>query len=203
LRQHLSDIESSLLRQVAEGNEAAFSELFHAYRDKLYSFILRICGSPQQAEDIVQDVFLKVWVMRSDLLEIRDFEQYLFRMSHNHAINILKKNARESILLSKINMPSPLSLTEQTVQWRETEAFVRSAIEDLPRQQKQVFMLSREQGLNQEEISEKLHITIPTVKSHMTQALRSLRSRCKSLYPIVKTILVLILTCLPFLKKTF
>jgi RNA polymerase sigma-70 factor (family 1) len=201
LRQRLSDIEGNLLRQVAEGNESAFSELFHACRDKLYSFTLRICGSPQQAEDIVQDIFLKVWVMRAELLEIKDFQQYLFRMSHNHAINLLKKEARESILLSKIRIPSSLSVTEQEVQRRETEAFVRNAIDRLPRQQKQVFILSREQGLNQEEISEKLHITIPTVKSHMTQALRSLRSRCKSLYPIVKSMIILVLTFL--LKKSF
>ncbi|HEY4289648.1 MAG TPA: RNA polymerase sigma factor [Puia sp.] len=203
MRQRLPDIESNLLRQVAEGNEAAFAELFHTYRDKLYSFILRICGSPQQAEDVVQDTFLKIWVMQSDLREIKDFQQYLFRMSHNHAINLLKKNARESLLLSKISLPSPSSITEQEVQRRETEAFVRNAIDGLPKQQKQVFILSREQGLNQEEISEKLHITIPTVKSHMTQALRALRSRCKSLYPIAKLIILLILTILPFVKKYF
>ena len=77
MRQPLSDTESNLLRQLAEGNEPAFTELFHAYRDKLFSFILHICASPQLAEDIVQDVFLRIWTMRSDLLEIRDLGPYL------------------------------------------------------------------------------------------------------------------------------
>ncbi|HEY4205656.1 MAG TPA: RNA polymerase sigma-70 factor [Puia sp.] len=203
MRQPLSDTETNLLRQVAEGNEPAFTELFHAYRNKLFSFILRICSSPQQAEDIVQDVFLKIWAMRSELLEIRDFEPYLYRMSHNHTINMLKRNARESVLRSKIKTVSPFSPQEQEIQRKETEALIRNAIEGLPKQQKQVFILSREQGLNQKEISEKLEITVPTVKSHMTQALRSLRSRCKHLYPIAKSVIMVILACLPFLKKYF
>lgn len=135
--------------------------------------------------------------MRSDLLEIRDFEPYLYRMAHNHAVNILKKNARESIFRSKIKTLSPLSLPEQEVQRKETEALIRNAIERLPKQQKQVFMLSREQGLNQKEISEKLEITVPTVKSHMTQALRALRSRCRHLYPITKAVILLAVACLP------
>jgi len=197
LRQPLSDTESTLLRQLAEGNESAFTELFHAYRNKLFSFILHICASPQQAEDIVQDVFLKIWAMRSELPEIRDFEPYLYRMSHNHAVNMLRKNARESILRSKIRSLSPLNLPEQEVQRKETEALISNAIECLPKQQKQVFILSREQGLNQKEISEKLEITIPTVKSHMTQALRFLRMRCRHLYPITKLLILLTLACLP------
>jgi RNA polymerase sigma-70 factor (ECF subfamily) len=200
LRQPLSDTETNLLRQLAEGNESAFTELFHAYRDKLFSFILRICASPQQAEDIVQDVFMKIWAMRSELLGIRDFEPYLYRMSHNHTVNMLKRNARESILRSKIKTLSPFSLPEQEVQRKETEALIRHAIEGLPKQQKQVFILSREQGLNQKEISEKLEITVPTVKSHMTQALRALRSRCKHLYPIAKMVILVLLT---FFKKSF
>jgi RNA polymerase sigma-70 factor (family 1) len=197
LRQPLSDTESNLLRQLAEGNESAFTELFHAYRDKLFSFILHICASPQLAEDIVQDVFLRIWTMRSDLLEIRDLEPYLYRMSHNHAINMLKKNARESLLRSKIQSLSPLDNPEREVQRKETEALISNAIKGLPKQQKQVYILSREQGLNQKEISEKLEITVPTVKSHMTQALRSLRSTFRHLYPITKLAILLTLSCLP------
>lgn len=197
MRQPLSDTESNLLRQLAEGNESAFTELFHAYRDKLFSFILHICASPQLAEDIVQDVFLRIWTMRSDLLEIRDLGPYLYRMSHNHAINMLRKNARESLLRSKIQSLSPLNHPEREVQRKETEALIGNAIKGLPKQQKQVFILSREQGLNQKEISEKLEITIPTVKSHMTQALRSLRSTCRHLYPITKLAILLTLACLP------
>jgi RNA polymerase sigma-70 factor (ECF subfamily) len=135
--------------------------------------------------------------MRSDLLEIRDLEPYLYRMSHNHAINMLRKNARESLLRSKIQSLSPLNHPEREVQRKETEALISNAIKGLPKQQKQVFILSREQGLNQKEISEKLEITVPTVKSHMTQALRSLRSTCRHLYPITKFAILLTLACLP------
>lgn len=196
MHQPLSDTETNLLRQLTEGNQSAFTELFHAYRDKLFSFLLRICSSPQQAEDIVQDVFLKIWTMRADLLEIRDFEPYLYRMSHNHAVNMLRKNARESAFRSKMQALPSLGLPEQEMNRKETEATIRHAIEGLTKQQKQVFILSREQGLNQKEISEKLEITIPTVKSHMTQALRFLRSHCKHLYPIAKSVILVLLASL-------
>lgn len=202
MRQTFPDIEGNLLLLVAEGNESAFSELFLIYKDKLYSFIFRLCESSQQAEDIVQDVFLRIWMMRSDLAEIRNFEHYLLKMSRNHSINVLKRKALELVKLSEIRQPALLNLMDE-VQFRETETIVRHAIEALPNQQRQVFKLSREQGLNQEEISEKLHIAVPTVKSHMTQALRFLRARCKGLYPIAKSVTILIVTYLAFSKKSF
>lgn len=200
MRQLHTDIESNLLRLVAEGDQSAFSELFLAYKDKLFSFIFGLCESRQQADDIVQDVFLKIWVMRADLPGIRDFEPYLLRMSHNYCINILRRKAVELAKLSSISQPAPSTVAEE-IQYKETEALLRQAIEALPAQQKQVFKLSREQGLNQKEISEQLHIAVPTVKSHMTQALRALRAHCKNLYPITKLIIILIIACLAFSKK--
>ena len=192
----MEHFDKGLLVQIAEGDAAAFSEFFHSYRDKLYSFILGICKSPQQSQDIVQDIFLKIWLMRSELSRIRDIDQYLFRMAHNHCINILKRNANELLARSESNLYAPVNLIEEEVEFRETQAFVYRSIEDLPRQQKEVFILSREKGLSQEQISRQLNIAVPTVKAHMTQALRFLRSRCKNLYPIIKSIPIFILASL-------
>ena len=183
----LLHIESHLLRQTAAGDTQAFAALFHLHRDKLYSFILGMSGSVHQAEDVVQDVFLKVWELRAELSTINNFSAYLFRMAHNHCLNILKRNAREAAILSGI--PTPSHSTDDPVLYRETEQQVRNAIAELPAQQKLVFTLSRDIGLSQHEISEQLHISIPTVKSHMTQALRFLRARCKDVSPFIKSIL--------------
>jgi len=183
----LLQTESYLLHQTAIGNTDAFAALFHLHRDKLYSFILGMSDSVAQAEDVVQDVFLKVWELRAQLSTINNFSSYLFRMSHNHCLNILKRKAKEAAILSGISTPS--RSTADPVLYRETEQQVRNAIADLPSQQKLVFTLSREIGLSQQEISERLHITVPTVKSHMTQALRFLREHCKDVSPFIKSIL--------------
>jgi RNA polymerase sigma-70 factor (family 1) len=175
------------MRRTAAGDAIAFAALFHLHRNKLYSFIFRMSGSVQQAEDVVQDVFLKIWTDRERLLDITDFSAYLFRMSHNHCLNLLKRKAKEAAILSGISYPS--AAMDEQVLYRETEKQLLHAIDELPAQQKLVFTLSREQGLSQQEISEQLHITVPTVKSHMTQALRFLRQRCKHLSPLVKSIL--------------
>lgn len=198
MSEYTPDIESKLLSLVAKGNHSAFAELFHCHRDKLYSFLLNLCGSQQQAEDIVQDIFLKIWTTREALTGIHHFQAYLFRMSHNHCINLLKRNAQEAAIVLSFKTEFSSSLTEDHIQMRETTTLVRNAIDHLPVQQRLVFTMSREEGLNQQEISEKLHISVPTVKSHMTQALRSLRMQCKSLSPVIKS---LILT-LSFLYRT-
>jgi RNA polymerase sigma-70 factor (family 1) len=179
--------ESLLLRRIAADDADAFAALFHLHRDKLYSFIVRMSGSVPEAEDVVQDVFLKIWTLRAELLDINDFSAYLFRMSHNHCLNILKRKAKETAILSRFPISS--HSTGDLVLYREIEQQVRYAIDELPPQQKLVFTLSRDQGLSQQEISEQLHITVPTVKSHMTQALRFLRVRCKDVLPLLKSLL--------------
>jgi RNA polymerase sigma-70 factor (family 1) len=187
MHDELLDIKSYLLHRTASGDTDAFARLFNLHRDKLYSFILGMSNSVQQAEDVVQDVFLKVWELRAELSTIDNFSAYLFRMSHNHCLNILKRKAREAAILSDI--PTSSTSTYDPVLYRETEQQMREAIAELPAQQKLVFTLSRDVGLSQHEISQQLHITIPTVKSHMTQALRFLRARCKDVSPFIKSIL--------------
>ena len=183
----LSHTESHLLERTAAGDTDAFAALFHTHRDTLYSFILRLSGSAEQAEDVVQDVFLKIWTTRTDLPGINNFSAYLFRMSHNHCLNLLKRKAKEAKIISIV--PYLASTADDQVLFRETERQVQHAIWELPTQQRLVFTMSREQGLSQQEISEQLHITVPTVKSHMTQALRFLRARCKDMAPLAKSIL--------------
>lgn len=186
--------ERSLLLQAADGSDIAFARLFHAYRDKLYSFVLRISGSREAAEDIVQDVFLKLWHKREELKGIDRFDAYLFRMAHNHVLNILKRSARETLILSEIGRrKTATGHMGDDIQFRETQQVLRRAIENLPPKQQQVLLLSKAQGLKQEEISRQLNISVPTVKSHITQALRTLKKQCKELAPIVKFYVLLIL----------
>jgi RNA polymerase sigma-70 factor (ECF subfamily) len=186
--------ERDLMRQVVIGNENAFAQLFHAYKDKLYSFILCIAESNLVAEDIVQDVFLKIWQKREDLENIQHFNAYLFRMAHNHAVNLMKRKAKEKLILAELERDDKKAKEiDNEIDFKEVEKFFHEAIENLPQRQKQVFILSREHGLKQEEIAQQLNVSVTTVKAHMKLALRSIRQQCKDAYPSTVSYLILII----------
>lgn len=177
---------------MADGDEKAFSRLFHAYRDKLYSFIFILSASSQLAEDTVQEVFLKIWQKRADGKNIHEFDSYIFRMAHNHAVTALKRMAKETFILKEMGQLATHSIELMpAIENKETQSAIRRAIDNLPGKQKKVFMLSRDYGFKQAEISRILNITVPTVKSHITQAMHSIRKQCKNLYPVIKMVLLL------------
>ena len=179
--------ERDWILQLSRGDETAFAQLFNKYSDKLFSFIVSISGSNEIAEDVVQDVFLKVWQMGQGLANIENFDSYLFRMAHNHALNVIKRRAKEILVLAEIAGRSEASKAETffDLEYKEIQRFYKKAIEKLPPQQKLVITMSRENGLKQQEIARRLNISVATVKCHMTEALRSLRKESYNSDPIV------------------
>lgn len=169
--------EKELLRCSAEGNEAAFASLFRMYRHKLYGFLLRATGSPETTEDVIQDVFLKLWKDRENLLHIEQFGGYVYRMAQNRVINSLKRMAKETLILEELGKVQPLAAadTEEQLSQKEVQNNLRSALNALTPKQKLVFTLSREQGLKHDEIAAFLKISPSTVNNHMIEALRQLR----------------------------
>ena len=118
-----------MLQDVARGDEHAFARLFHAYRDKLYGFIVKITGSRELAEDVVQDVFLKIWTHRSNLHEVENFNAYLFRMSHNQVMNGLKRmNLESSIRLRLARLVQAASEDPESVlMYKHTRELLKEA----------------------------------------------------------------------------
>ncbi len=86
--------EQDLLIRLSEGDSAAFAELFHAYSDRVYATALRLMGSHTYAEEIVQEVFMKIWLTRHTLHQVTYFRAYLFTTARNHIFNCLKQLAR-------------------------------------------------------------------------------------------------------------
>ncbi len=181
----------------ADGDELAFTHLFHAYKFKLYGFIGKLTGSPDTAEDVVQDVFLKLWKDRKTLREVDSFGSYLFRMAQNHAINGFRKMAREEVMRKEISAGDlPAHSTPQShIALKETREILHKAIQQLPPRQKAIYLLSREEGVKHEEIARRLRITTGTVKNHMIQALRTLREQL-SQHP--HSLEIIFLPCLVF-----
>lgn len=191
----LPENEKRLLMQVAEGGEEAFGMLFHQYRNRLYAFIFSIVRSREMAEDVVQDVFLKIWLRREDLAAVDNFKAYLFRISQNHAINHLRRMSKETLVLleKQHRRGSGDAAADELLTYKNIQQSLNEIVNSLPLQQKTVYRLSREQNLKQEEIAQQLHISVSTIKNHMTQALRTIRERLGEYY--VTAVLAGILLC--------
>ncbi len=174
--------EKLILKQVSQGSEEAYAQLFHAYKDKLFAFIRRITTSDEKAEDLMQDIFLKIWLQRENLLDVENFNAFLFRSAQNHAINLIRRMAKETLILKEKQKQqdhsSALSPNE-LLYYKNFREFLNKAIDTLPPQQKTIYRLSREENLKQKEIAEQLGLSLSTVQNHLSRALHTLREKLK------------------------
>jgi len=176
--------EKALLEQVAQGDESAFRMVFDHYRDAIYTFACKVVQQDTLAEEIVQDVFVKIWINRPGLPAVRNFADFLFIIARNHTLNALRRLAREKKqpLDTTAELELPGVSTEAIVVQRDYDRLLQQAIAQLPPQQKLVYTLGRQEGFTREEIAAQLQISPETVKVHMSQALKNLREYFKE-YP--------------------
>ncbi|WP_127127324.1 RNA polymerase sigma factor [Pseudoflavitalea rhizosphaerae] len=176
--------EASLLLQVAEGDQKAFATLFHAYHHRLGIYLYQLTSSKTFAEENIQDIFCKVWEKRAQLPEIQNFQHWLFAVSKNHALNVLRKMVRERAEQlnwekQQLNLPPDAELTTE-----ERIQLLHKAISQLPPQQKKVFILSRYQRLKYVEIARELNLSRETVKSYLQIATSSIRKYVNTHLPL-------------------
>lgn len=170
--------EKDLLLQVAQHDENAFRQLFEHYKNKIYAFAFHLTDSTVLSEEIVQDVFVKIWINKEALVRIDQFSAYLFTITRNHTFNQLKRLANERFILKQLKdeLPESENNTEQLLINKEYNGILQQAIELLPPQQQLIYNLSRKEGLKLEEIAQQLNLSVNTVKSHMGKALKTIRS---------------------------
>jgi RNA polymerase sigma-19 factor, ECF subfamily len=191
LNQDPSHTEKELLTGVAAGNEEAFSRLVNLYRNKVFSHALTFVKSYEEAEEITQDIFVKVWVNRHRLPEVKDFKNYLFILGRNHLVSAIRKKVMDTTANDdEEDIPGTLLLPDHQVEYKETYRHLINGMEQLPPQQKAVFTLSRMENLSHGEIAERLGISKRTVKFHLVQALNFLREYLR--YPGLLTLLWLL-----------
>ncbi len=176
----ISDLD--LIPALKEGNLQAFSQLFDRYGKRLYHFSLGYLKSPQDAEEIVQEVFLKIWHNRDEMAEAGSFESYLFTIARNGILNTIRKSKSEQAYLNYLKIhPTKNVLLEEELNFHELEKAYRSAIEQLSPKRKEIFLLSKEQSLTNAQIAQKMNISIKTVENQMTSALSEIRKNLRSL----------------------
>jgi len=168
--------EPFLLSRVAAGDEEAFAILLRKHGNNLYSQALAYTKSSEVAQDIVQDVFLKIWDKRKVLTKIERFDNYLFIMARNRIISVMRKKLEVPVTTTMqelITENSPSS--EERLSLKQAEELLEKGISHMPAQRQTVFRLSRQEGLSYAEIAERLGISPSTVKGHIVQGLNFLR----------------------------
>lgn len=166
--------EYNLLEQVAKGDQQAFEDLFHAYSQQLAEYVLRLTESMEMTEDIVQDVFIKIWMKREELPSLRNFTHYLFILSRNHTFNCLRKKANQEVRHQEWARQFEQESHGSPATGGDYTALIETAVTRLPPQQQKVYLLSRHQHLKHEEIAAQLGISVETSKKHIKLALRSI-----------------------------
>ncbi|MHA4809907.1 RNA polymerase sigma factor [Flavitalea flava] len=157
--------------------DEAFKQLFDAYKNRLYGYVLAIAHSDYIAEEITQEIFIKLWLCRDILHQVGNPEGYIFTIARNKTLNYLRKAAHDEKLLRELQRlaaPENNNVEERTVAL-EYDTLVRNALTLLSPQRRLVFQLSRNEGLNHEEIAQHLQLSRNTVKNHLVEALRFIR----------------------------
>jgi len=167
---------------VAKGDEQAFGRLFHASHQALADYIFRLTRSMPLTEEIVQDVFTKIWMHRQELSSVKNFRAWLFTISRNHAFNCMRSLAREALFKEQWAVQqTPEPGMEKDNEDEETLLrLIEDAVEQLPPQQQKAYLMSRQEGLRHEEIANRLQLSRETVKRHISLALRAISSYVKS-----------------------
>lgn len=163
--------EKALLKQAADGDEMAFTQLFHSSHQELGDYMLCLTKSMTFAEEIVQDVFIKIWEKRTQLALVDNFRAYLFTASRNHAFNALRQQARNAAKLEKWMLYAVQeSMQPAEPDLEEYYVLIDEAISQLPPQQQKAWFLSRREGLKHDEIACRLSLSRETVKRHICLA---------------------------------
>jgi RNA polymerase sigma-70 factor (family 1) len=170
--------EDTWFRQVADGDTHAFTELFHFYNARLFPYVRRLTKSEVIAEEIVQEVFLRLWVNREKVAAMERPGAWLFVVASNLSLTHLRNAVNLAVKHTGASRQADSTVSDtlrQELDGREMAAIVEAAVRLLPPKRQQIFRLSRQEGLTHQEIAEKLSISPHTVKDHLVLALKSIR----------------------------
>ncbi len=170
--------ETKLINLLANDSEYAFQLLYDRHRNRIYRLSTKYLKSPVLAQEVVQDVFLKLWIMRRDINANKPLEAWLYTVAKNTLINRFKKLSNEwnelTIYTKKVEVVG--ENTDSKILTAELKYHLNNAINQLPDKQKEVYQLAKIEGYSYNEIAVEMQISPLTVKTHLTRALESIRT---------------------------
>ena len=166
------------IKELKGGDEAYFRQVFDEYHQKLYFFILYKTKSDYIAEEVVQMAFTKLWQCRQTLREEYTISTQLFRIATTILIDFLRKyNTKDAVTgsLDRLTIEKGVDSTNEKMSGAELQKQISKAVNDLPPVRRQVFEMSREQGMTYREIAETLSVSSKTVEAHIYKALKQIK----------------------------
>lgn len=170
--------EHEILRRIAEGDEQAFTALYNRYWNKVYTYLRRMTKSHEIAEELLYDIFTKLWTGRELITEIQHMDAFLSKVAYNKAISFFRYTATQRKMQQLVaGQMAPAQVDDAANRLLDSEAreLLQEAIWHLSPQRRLVFTLSRDQGLTHEQIARQLNLSTQTVKKTMSNALGAIR----------------------------
>ena len=179
MKEFISYNDEELIQEIKADNMFAFDVLYNKYSKRLYKFGFSILKSPEESENLVQDVFLNLWENRHKVEKNSSIKSYIFTITYNSAISIIRKKARDLKFIEYLKSLQVLNQEPVNVEleFNELTNKLDEIIEALPERQKEVYLLHKVQGLKYYEIAERLGISINTIENHMSRALKTIRKK--------------------------
>jgi len=173
--------DEELMEEIKANNMFAFDALYRRYSRQICIFAYSILKSTEEAENILQDVFLNLWENRINIKKNSSVKSYLFTITHNSAISIIREEARKSKFIEHIKA---LNQSDQDPVNKELELLelwtrLNEVVNSLPTRQKEIYLLHVVACLKYQEISEMLNISMNTIENHMSRAIKTIRKKIK------------------------
>lgn len=174
-----SENQAIIVEQLKKGSKEAFRLLFDAYGSKIHAFALSFLKNEQEAEELLQDVFLKLWEIRANLDTSKNIKSFLFKICVNQMYDFIRhKNIEQAYRdYSLHNYPADEENTWDQVIYNDMLNNLEKLVAAMPEQRQRIFRLSKEEGLSNDEIATKLNLSKRTVENQLYRAISFLKER--------------------------
>ena len=188
--------DKELIALLKVGNNEAFTELYDRYHDGICRFVVRYLKSTELAEDICQNVFLKIWEQKEQSMQIIEFGAYVFTIAKRQSLDFLKRAAVEQTAMSVVlnNYRPLLNTIEDDHQTNEYMVFINKVLSDFPEQTRRVFHLCRQENRSYDEAAEILGISRHAIKKHMVRSMRILKDAAESEMGVTLSVLLAVIS---------
>ncbi|MBR8535547.1 RNA polymerase sigma-70 factor [Carboxylicivirga sediminis] len=182
------NIDSLRIKQIQDGNGNAFNELFNLYKNRVFSFIKRLISNENDAEELTQEVFVKIWMNRMSIDPKKSVNSFIYAIARNTVYDFLRKKLSHKKYIEVLSdeLSSDDSLMN-FVYYNDAKSILQKLIAELPPQRQKIFLLSRLEGKTYRTIALELGISENTVDTQIRKALRFLKDK----YPEITKLLIL------------
>lgn len=168
-------MDINTLEALRQGSHKAFETVFVSYYNKIKAFVYGYIKSAPDAEELTEDLFVELWANRQTIDTTRSFDAYLYTVARNSAINFLKRKYLQDSYLNGIQSTDYGPTSEEDMIAKELGLLIDDTVERMPKQRRKIYVLSRKEGLSNQEIATQLNTTKRNVESQLSLALKEIR----------------------------